>query len=329
MALLNTNYTVSPYLQQQIDALQGQYNNNLTRNILPGARSNAVAAGGVGGSRQGIMEGLAAGDSQTGFANASTNLLGQDYTNAMQRNLTQYGMDQQAEAAAAQVAAQRYGTDKSYDLGMTNAANNRYNTDQTYNLGVRGQDKTYDLGMTNANNYRYNTDQNYNLGMTQNATNLRGQDKTYDLGMTNAANYRHNTDQSQILGMTNADNYRHNTDVTNQLGMVNANNNRYNTDMTYNLGMTNAGNSANANAMSFYTNQRNLDQNGLRLGADLYGAGITGEWKPVNEASSVFQPYTGFGTTTASGQQGGGWQGALGGGLGAAQLAKNFGWWGK
>lgn len=87
-------YTQNPYLTQMGQNLQTQFNDNLMQNTLPAIRGGAVAAGGVGGSRQGIAEGLATGQSNTGAANAITNLYGQDFNNSMNRNLQQYGMDQ-------------------------------------------------------------------------------------------------------------------------------------------------------------------------------------------------------------------------------------------
>ena len=56
-----------------------QVNNNLQRNILPGIRGNAMAAGTVGGSRQGVAEGLATGEAMTGLAGALANLYGNQF----------------------------------------------------------------------------------------------------------------------------------------------------------------------------------------------------------------------------------------------------------
>lgn len=79
----------------------------------------------------------------------------------------------------------------------------------------------------------------------------------------------------------------------------------------------------------FYTNNRQLDQSGAALGANLYGLANNGDWSGLNSANNIYGNYTGFGNTTNSSQSGGGWQGALGGGLGTAQLGKNLGWWGN
>jgi hypothetical protein len=44
-------------------------------------------------------------------------------------------------------------------------------------------------------------------------------------------------------------------------------------------------------------------------------------------ASNIYSPYTGFGQTTQTGQQGGGIGGAVGGVIGAGTFAHNMGWW--
>lgn len=120
---------------------------------------------------------------------------------------------------------------------------------------------------------------------------------------------------------------------------------RYGMDQGYNLGLGSLTNQAYGNetgrigtvgglqnqamgqAQNFYTAQRGQDQTQLALGANLAQQGMQMPWSPIQNASSVYTPYTGFGTTTQGGSTGGGWQGALGGALGGAQLGKNMGWW--
>ena len=75
----------------------------------------------------------------------------------------------------------------------------------------------------------------------------------------------------------------------------------------------------------FYTSQRGQDLQQAGLGASLLQNGMNMDWLPVQNASNVYSGYTGLGSVTTPGS-GGGWQGALGGGLGAAQFAKNMGW---
>lgn len=74
-------------------------NNNLQRNILPGIRSGSVANGSYGGSRQGIAEGLAAGETSRGIGTTLANMdmgaynsgLGM-YNAAASRAPTTYGL---------------------------------------------------------------------------------------------------------------------------------------------------------------------------------------------------------------------------------------------
>jgi hypothetical protein len=78
--------TANPYLQNAANALTGQVTNNLKTNILPGIDSGAIAAGGYGGSRQGIAEGLAIGQSNLGLSSGLASL----YNNALGQNLNFY-----------------------------------------------------------------------------------------------------------------------------------------------------------------------------------------------------------------------------------------------
>lgn len=67
-------YQPNPYTTQMGQNIQRQMTDNLQRNILPGIGRGAVAAGGYGGSRQGIAEGLAIGETNRGIGDALTNL---------------------------------------------------------------------------------------------------------------------------------------------------------------------------------------------------------------------------------------------------------------
>ena len=140
------SYTANPYLSQMGQAITGQITDNLQRNIMPQIGSNAVAAGSFGGSRQGVVEANALKDANGQAANALTGAYFGDYTNAMNRNLQQYGMDQ------------------NYNLGMTNSNNNFY-------TAQRGQDlQSTSLGaqLMNMGNQGYlNQGQGmYNVGAT-------------------------------------------------------------------------------------------------------------------------------------------------------------------
>lgn len=86
------------------------------------------------------------------------------------------------------------------------------------------------------------------------------------------------------------------------------------------------GNLANLNFSQFNADQNRLLQQ-QTLGAGLMSQGLNTQFQPLQNAAQTYSPFTGFGQTTNSSTQGGGWQGALGGALGAAQFGSNAGWW--
>lgn len=87
-------YNQNPYLSQMGTVLTNRVVDNLNRNVMPGIRSNAVAAGGFGGSRQGVVEANAMKDANQTISDALTGAYFQDFTNQMNRNLAQYGQNQ-------------------------------------------------------------------------------------------------------------------------------------------------------------------------------------------------------------------------------------------
>ena len=144
-------YTQNPYLSNQVANMQTQSNDNWTRNLQPSIRSGAMAAGGFGGSRQGVVEANALKDQNSNLTNATANLYANDYNTAQGRNLSQY------------------------------------QTDLSYNLGLRGNDLGYanlDAGIAQNNtqngiNYAnlglntYNAQQAGNTSATNAATTLQ------------------------------------------------------------------------------------------------------------------------------------------------------------
>jgi hypothetical protein len=129
----------NPYLGQMADAITGRFNNNLSRNILPGIRSEYRAMGGQGGSRQGIAEGLAIGESNRGLADALSGAYFGDWTNQQNRNLQRYGMDQNYNLGMGQLALGNqgqmlnfYGQQRGQDLQQIGLGA------QLYGLGQQG-----------------------------------------------------------------------------------------------------------------------------------------------------------------------------------------------
>jgi hypothetical protein len=82
--LLTGNVT-NPYLQQQANAMTASLTRNLNENVMPGIRSEALASGQYGGTRQGLAEGLAASRLNQDLAPALTNMFGGAFENAQQR----------------------------------------------------------------------------------------------------------------------------------------------------------------------------------------------------------------------------------------------------
>lgn len=141
----------NPYLDQMAQGITNQYTENLQENILPGIRYGAQAAGGFGGSRQGIAEGKAIGESNEGLANALANLYGTDWTNQQNRDLQKYGIDTSANT-------QRYGIDTNAALTKQQLSNQLLGINNQYDLGLRG-DATQRYGIdTGAGTSRYVSD---------------------------------------------------------------------------------------------------------------------------------------------------------------------------
>lgn len=77
----------NPYLQQMGDALTKTMTNNWQRNVQPQIASSAMAAGGYGGSRQGVIEANSANDLNQGIGSALAGLYGNGYNTSLQYDL--------------------------------------------------------------------------------------------------------------------------------------------------------------------------------------------------------------------------------------------------
>jgi hypothetical protein len=125
----------NPYLQQMSDSIKSQVTENLNRNILPGLGSAAIATGGYGGSRQGVVEANATKDANSSLSNALTGMYFGDYNSAMGRQLQQYGMDQNF-----------YTAQRGQDLQQTGLGASIF---QQGTQGMLGQGQgIYNLGLT-------------------------------------------------------------------------------------------------------------------------------------------------------------------------------------
>lgn len=159
-------YTPNPYLDQMAAGITGQMNDNWTRNQLPSIRSGAMAAGGFGGSRQGVVEANALNDMNRSLGQNLANLYGSDYNNAMGRNLQQQSIN------------------NSYDLGLRSSDLGFSNLDANINQNnFNNQMSAANFGMG-----VYNTLNNQTQAGIQAGTNIQNTPLDYQKYFTNSAN---------------------------------------------------------------------------------------------------------------------------------------------
>jgi hypothetical protein len=179
----------NPYLQDQANAITNQANQNLMNYQLPSINSGAMMAGGFGGSRQGIAQGLAIGQTNQGITNSLAGLYGNAYAQDQQLQ-TQRDMQSQSLAAQERMAAQQNQTQRDlgfgnlglgytqagnqFTLGLGNLGLGNRQADQSYALGQRAADTNQfqaqtqrDLGIGNLGLGQMQAQNNYNLGLGQ------------------------------------------------------------------------------------------------------------------------------------------------------------------
>jgi len=198
---------------------------NLNENVLGGIRSNSIISGQYGGSRQGIAEGRAIGDTQREQARAAS-MFGQNATNASVGAQSQaYESDSNRALSATQgLGAQQYGVaqqnaGQQQQAGLQNAAASTQAAATNYGgllsgeMANAGFDQQAALSNQGANLAASTT----NAGLTQNAnqTNYTGQ-----LGVNagNASNL-----QQANLANQNAGNNASQFNATQQQGASAAN----------------------------------------------------------------------------------------------------------
>lgn len=143
----------NPYLGQQANALTQQANQNLQLNQLPGIASGAVAAGGFGGSRQGVAEGVATGLTNQGLSNSLANLYGTQYQNDQQNQIARQGLSNNYNLGLGQLGLANQGQNLNFysqqrglDQSGAQLGANLYNSGTQGALG-QGQG-LYNLGTT-------------------------------------------------------------------------------------------------------------------------------------------------------------------------------------
>ena len=159
-------YEKNPYLDEMAQAITSQMNDNFSRNVMPQVRSGAMAAGGFGGSRQGVVEANATNDMNRSLSQNLANLYGTDYNQQQNRNLSEFQGNQ------------------SYDLGLRNNdlgfGQLDFNINQgNFNNNLTGAKFGLDV---------YNTLQNNNnLGLTA-GTSMQNKPLEYQTYFNNSAN---------------------------------------------------------------------------------------------------------------------------------------------
>jgi len=146
-----TSVGANPYLGQQADEISRR-TKLATDQALQGIQSNAVGVGGLGGSRQGVAQGLALSGAADSLSGNLANLYGTDWTNQQNRNLQQQGLDNQYALGLGSLANQRYGVDSGADLGWGQLGLNTLKNQQDFYTAQRGQD----LSQTALGNGIYN-----------------------------------------------------------------------------------------------------------------------------------------------------------------------------
>ncbi len=131
---------INPYIQQQADAIQAASNQNLGQNVMPGIRSGALGAGQYGSSRQGIAEGVAAGNAQTGVAGAQAQLYGNAYAQDQNNALQQQSINNQYSLGMGNLGLGFFNAGNNYNLGMGQLGNQATAQNQNFYTQQRGQD---------------------------------------------------------------------------------------------------------------------------------------------------------------------------------------------
>lgn len=118
--LLNPNIlnaSSNPYLQSYMEAATRPLEQQYAEKIMPGIAGSAITAGGYGGSRQGIAEGLASRGLSQASGDTTAKIASEGYgqgLNAMLGGLgaanTQQGQNLQAQLGSNQLAQSMYGT---------------------------------------------------------------------------------------------------------------------------------------------------------------------------------------------------------------------------
>jgi hypothetical protein len=154
-------FSANPYTDWMASSIGGRLNQNLQRNLMPGIRNGAIAAGGLGGSRQGVAEGVAIGDTNRAYGDALAGLYSGQFN--ADRN---YGLQSDA-----------------LDLNVYNANQNWMNQGQQNQLGFLDRMLGWNSQGLNTATNAQNTPLNYYSQFTNLGTQLGGMGGTQSQNM--------------------------------------------------------------------------------------------------------------------------------------------------
>jgi hypothetical protein len=150
----------NPYLQDQANNISANMTRNFQTGVLPGINQGAMAAGGFGGSRQGIAQSLGMRGLNDSIGQAQTSLYSNAYNTDQQidaqKSMQSAQLAQQQRIAEMSDATQRMGLSNQFNLGMGQLGLGNRQADQSFALGQGN----LALGNTQASNQ-------FNLGMGQ------------------------------------------------------------------------------------------------------------------------------------------------------------------
>jgi hypothetical protein len=167
----------NPYLKGMGDTIVNQMTDNYNRNQLPAMRSGAMAAGGFGGSRQGVVEANGLRDLNLGIGQNLTNLYGQDWTNSQNRNLQEKSINNSYDLGL-----------KSNDLGFANLDSNNQQFGANYGLNVQNQQLANQQAGVNASTQMQNTPTQYQTMFGNQQNQIAGQGGTSTSTQNNQGN---------------------------------------------------------------------------------------------------------------------------------------------
>lgn len=142
-----SGYLQNPYLKQYGDALTAQSVQNFNQGVMPQMRAGAQAAGQYGSSRQGIAEGVAAGNASTGLGANLAQLYSQGYNTDTNSALQNKSLDNNFYTNNRQLDLSQY------QIGA-NLTNQGITGQQNLGKGVYEGGNTYqNAPLQNLNNY--------------------------------------------------------------------------------------------------------------------------------------------------------------------------------